>query len=189
MRGATAALMFVVQEAVAVSNAEAEDDLGKVMMSYMIMAVNFAAAAAYPAYKFFNAWAESGEVDMAVVKASLWKAMTCLLGTTLAGHLAGSCGLLVAAKEKADSAKAEAERMKDELAGMELLQGESAVRAYEKAQQAKEKIDENKEKLEEASDVYHETKDAAQVVSSSVRKNTLRCSGTLVSTQSGIVMS
>ena len=176
-----AALMFVVQEAVAVSNAQAEDDLGKAMMAYMIMLVNAAAAAAYPAYKFVNAWAESGEVDMAVVKASLWRAMTCLLGTSLAGQLASTCGILVTAKEKVDSAKAEADRMKDELADMELLQGESAVRAYEKAQEGKEKYDEAKEKLEEVSDLYQETMDAAQAVKSSVKsiKNSLQspCAG------------
>jgi len=147
--------MFVVQESVALSTAQEEDDLGKIMMSYMIIGVNGVAAAAYPAYKFFNAWAESGEVDMAVVKASLSRAMTCILGTTLAGHLAATCGILVTAQKKVESAKAEADRMKNELTGI-MLRDETLAGALGKARDAKDMLHESKEIYDEASDLCQE---------------------------------
>ena len=135
-----------------------------VQVSYLIIGVNGVAADAYPAYKFLNAWAESGEVDMAMVKASLWRAMTCLLGTKVAGHLADTCGILVAAQKKVESAKAETDRMKNELTGI-MLRDESLAGALGKAQDAKEA----KETYDEASDLCQETVHAAQAFRSSAK--------------------
>ena len=138
-------LMFVVQNAVAKNNAATEDSNGKLLISFLIMFVNAAAGGLYPLYRFFNAWSESGEIDMEFVKSSLSRCFSFFLGTQLADYLMGSCGCLIKAKKLADKTKEEADKLQaaaDELRNSERVS--TAERYYNDAKSAKEQVDEAK---------------------------------------------
>jgi len=136
-------LMFVVQEAVAKNNAATEDLNGKRMVSFLIIFANAAAGGLYPVYRFVNAWAESGDIDLNFIANCVKSGAEKCLGPEAVASLLASCACLSKAKEKADEAEVEVRRLRataDEMHQHERVS--TAEGRYNDAAEAKKHIDE-----------------------------------------------
>ena len=96
--------MFVVTDLMELQDAK-PDGNGKTIMSWLMLLVNTISTSLYPLYKFFNAWSETGEIDFAFVKDSLYKCFEFFVGSQLAESLLTTCGCLRKIKDTMDDAQ------------------------------------------------------------------------------------
>ena len=136
-------LMFVLVDCVDQQNALEKDGNGRTFLAYIIVFLNAAAAGLYPTYRFFDAWAESGQIDFGFVKDSLSNCLKCVLGTQAAEYLIGSCTCLVKTKET-------------------ITQAQEIVSSFQETNQ--EYVDHVREVGSTFAAIYHETKDVKSLV-------------------------
>jgi len=93
-------LMFMVQAAYAALNGTSDEGFGKVLVGFMIVCANAAAAGLYPLYRVFGALAE-GTVDMEAIKESMDTAAQNCLGAETVDSLKKICCCCASAPELA----------------------------------------------------------------------------------------
>ena len=106
------AIMFVLTDCHEKEKGLSQDSNGRTIMAGLIFLLNASAIGLYPTYKFFDAWAESGEIDFEFVKNTMKHCWSSFIDTPLARHILDNCACLMKAKEKADELEETAERLK-----------------------------------------------------------------------------
>ena len=148
-------LMFIVSDLSEQDSSGGEDSNGKVLVSYMVMFLNVSAAGMYPAFRFINAWAESGEIDRAFIKNNVIRCLSCFMGTALAKNLLSTCDCLAKAqgavddvKQKALDLKVQAEQMRENVEGKDLVKI---------AKDRKKQAEDLRQNVDNAQTMYNET--------------------------------
>ena len=123
----------------------------------LVTIINIAASSLYPAYRFFTAWSESGEIDFSLIASSVKNMASSCLGPDLVASLTATCSCFAKAKDVADQAqgkfdegKEAADQIKDNILDTPFVS--MAEDAYEQAKNMKEGV------VDEVQEMSGETK-------------------------------
>ena len=172
-------LMFVVTDLQQLQDA-VPDSNSKTIMAFLIMIVNAISSSLYPVYRFFNAWSESGEIDLETLFSGVKKGAENCLGEETIESITSTCSCLGQDKEKATAGQEGLREIQDAAldAAQELRQTEivsTMESLYDEARALKEDV------IDEAQDVLQEgkalTREAKNISDKGGKKDKARVNG------------